>query len=459
MPSPQSRVELCLGFDRCRMGIAVEARNTMQHNAVQDSSGIRKPFVVAWAFCLLFYFLQYAFRSAPSVMVPELTSTFGLSALGVSSLVGLYYYTYSTFSIVAGACLDRYGAKYVVPAGILMLAVGAVLFGVGISAAAQAGRLLQGAGAAFAFTGAVYLAAHGFPGRYLATAVGFTQCFGMLGGSAGQFAVAPLIHGMFSWQQFWLYGGAVTAAVAVIVLFVTPRGHDVRTATQDSIWSMFRPYKSVLSNPQSYLCGVVAGLLFLPTTVGDMIWGVTFLRDGWHIGYAEAVNRAAMVPLGWVIGCPLLGYIADHFGRRKPVLIGGAVFMLLMAITILYLPHGIVPPYLEGLLLGLGSGAAMIPYTIIKEVNADEVKGSATGAINFLVFTFSAVMAPIYGWVLVQLSNGGALSLPVFQKAGVIGVGGIVIAIVLACFIRETGKRKADEAPRVSVAQVPGAVS
>ena len=25
----------------------------------------------------------------------------------------------------------------------------------------------------------------------------------------------------------------------------------------------------------------------------------------------------------------------------------------------------------------------MIPYTIIKEVNPDEVKGSATGAINF----------------------------------------------------------------------------
>jgi hypothetical protein len=38
------------------------------------------------------------------------------------------------------------------------------------------------------------------------------------------------------------------------------------------------------------------------------------------------------------------------------------------------------------LLLGIGSGAAMIPCTIIKEVNADEVKGSATGAIKFSRF-------------------------------------------------------------------------
>jgi MFS family permease len=135
--------------------------------------------------------------------------------------------------------------------------------------------------------------------------------------------------------------------------------------------------------------------------------------------------------------------------------------MLLVALAILYLPHDIIPPYLAGLLLGIGSGAAMIPYTIIKEVNADEVKGSATGAINFLVFTLSALMAPVYGWVLVKVSHGGPLDLAVFQQAGIIGVGGIVLAIVLACFIRETGEavlhRKAGDGRRLLVGPVLGA--
>jgi MFS family permease len=135
---------------------------------------------------VVFYFLQYALRSAPGVMVPEFTAALGLSALGVSSLIGLYYYTYSTFSILSGASLDRYGAKFVVPVGIGLLAIGAILFGLGNAGTADAGRLFQGAGSAFAFTGAVYLATHGFPARYLATAIGFTQCFGMLGGAAGQ---------------------------------------------------------------------------------------------------------------------------------------------------------------------------------------------------------------------------------------------------------------------------------
>jgi len=98
----------------------------------------------------------------------------------------------------------------------------------------------------------------------------------------------------------------------------------------------------------------------------------------------------------------------------------------------------------------------MIPYTIIKEVNADEVKGSATGAINFLVFTLSALMAPVYGWVLVHVSHGGPLDLVVFQKAGIIGVGGIALAILLSCFIRETGtaliRRKAGDGALVETA-------
>src|ERR1700742_3902621 len=117
-------------------------------------------FIVAWVFCLLFYFIEYAVRSAPSVMLPELTSAFGLSKTGLSSLIGLYYYTYAVFAIIAGASVDRWGGKYTISFGVLLLAAGTAMFAVNAEWIVALGRLLQGAGAAYAFVAAVYLAAH-----------------------------------------------------------------------------------------------------------------------------------------------------------------------------------------------------------------------------------------------------------------------------------------------------------
>ena len=402
------------------------------------ASAFHKAFIVAWLFCLLFYFMEYAVRSAPSVMLPELTTAFGLNTVGLSSLIGLYYYSYAAFAIVAGASVDRWGAKYTIPAGLLILAVGTAMFAVNVGWIAGVGRFLQGAGAAFAFVAAVYLAARGLPARYLATAVGITQCLGMLGGAAGQFVVAPLIHGPLEWQQFWVYAGVVTLLIAVAMVIATPREH-LSHGSNASIWTTFAPYKTVLTNPQSYLCGLCGGLLFLPTTVGAMTWGVSFLQEGWHVAYTPAVDRAAAVAIGWVFGCPILGYVADRIGRRKPVVLGGAALMLLATLAIFYLPPETFPPYLLGFLLGFGSGAAMIPYSIIKEVNPDHAKGSATGAMNFLVFVMTALAAPAIGWWMQKLAGGAALTEDVFVTAGSIYVAAIVVAAFLTLFLKETG--------------------
>src|ERR1700691_2782598 len=162
-----------------------------------------RAFVIAWCFTVLFYFLEYAVRSSPAVMIPELEGSFHTTALGISAILGAYYYTYSTMSLVAGAALDHLGAKRTVPIGAAILGIGCLFFSVGAISAGDIGRLLQGAGSAFAFTGAVYLAAHGFSARYLATAIGVTQCVGMLGGSAGQFVVGPMIEQGVAVHTLW----------------------------------------------------------------------------------------------------------------------------------------------------------------------------------------------------------------------------------------------------------------
>ena len=72
---------------------------------------------IAWLITAVYYFYQYTLRSAPAVMMPQLSEAFGLSAMGVASMVGLFYYGYSPFSLVAGVAMDRLGPRRVIPIG------------------------------------------------------------------------------------------------------------------------------------------------------------------------------------------------------------------------------------------------------------------------------------------------------------------------------------------------------
>jgi MFS family permease len=374
-----------------------------------------RAFVVAWAVTVVFYFLEYAVRSSPSVMIPQLEASFHTTALGVGAILGVYYYTYSTMSLIAGAALDHLGAKRTVPLGVAILGTGCLLFSVSTVPAGNVGRLLQGAGSAFAFTGAVYLAAHGFSARYLATAIGATQCIGMLGGSAGQSVMGPIIEQGVGVHTVWIGLGAIILTVAVVLYIATPKEQFGPHTQEGGFRSLLEPYKIVFLNPQSYLCGAVAGLLFAPTTIGDMIWGVARFQKDLQLSYREAVLIVSMVPLG----CGAIMILAAAQVAFEPLPISVKVAMFIF---------------------GVASGAAMIPYSIIKEVNPDSVKGSATGGINFLVFGITALIGPIYAE---HVGEGVGIEPHLtsnFQQGGLFWIGCCAAAIVVSFFLRETGR-------------------
>ena len=173
--------------------------------------------VVAWLTLAVYYFYQYVLRSAPAVMMPQLSDAFGLTPVGVAALAGLFYYGYSPFSLVAGLALDELGVRRVVPIGAAAVGIGALLFATGSPEAAQAGRLLQGAGGVYALVGAVYVATTSFPASRAATLIGATQMFGMAGGSAGQFVVGPVMASGLPWQAFWIAMGLAGLALGAVL--------------------------------------------------------------------------------------------------------------------------------------------------------------------------------------------------------------------------------------------------
>ena len=397
-----------------------------------------KVVVVACLFTAIYYFYQYVLRSAPAVMLPELTAGFGISATALASLLGLFYFGYSPFSLVAGVAMDRLGPRRVVPVGAAMVGIGALLFASGDATVAAFGRFLQGAGGVFALVGAVYLATTHFPASLAATLIGATQMFGMAGGSAGQFAVGPLVTRGMPWTRFWIGMGVAGLGIAALLVLLLPK-QERRDQNPNWVREAGGALALVFRNPQSILCGVIAGLMFIPTTILDMVWGVRYLQEAHGMDYTVAVMRSASVPFGWIIGCPLLGFVSDRIGRRKPVILGSAVVLGVCLAWVLFGSAGVFPPYAAGLVMGIASGAAMIPYTVIKEANPSRVGGTATGVINFINFTFSALLGPVFARLLVRAAGGAAASHADYQAAFSPMLAGVALAIVLTLLLKETG--------------------
>ncbi|MFC3562855.1 MFS transporter [Pedobacter jamesrossensis] len=413
-------------------------------NKGKDS--LKRAFIISWILGLIFYFLEYVARSSPAVMIPELSANLKISTLAVSSVLGTYYYTYSVTSLIAGISLDRFGARYPITIGVATLCLGCLIFASHSIFLGDLGRLLQGAGSAFAFTGCVYLASHGFAAKYLATAIGFTQCVGMLGGSVGQFAVGPMIHGGISVGLFWP-GMAVLCGIICVLLYLTVPKEKPNPENKKNMAGILMPYKIVFSNPQSYLSGMISGLLFAPTTIFAMTWGVAFLQHDRMYSYSNAVLVCSMVPLGWVIGCPLIGWISDVMGKRKPVISLSISVMILCFAQLIYMPQ-MISPIITMLLFGTASGAAMIPYSIIKESNPDKVKGSATGAINFITFGITAILGPIFSRLYGKTLETGIDHEKHFSGAGNFMLIVMAAALIVSLIIHETGQ-KAEHAQRL----------
>ncbi|UYW02492.1 MFS transporter [Flavobacterium agricola] len=394
-------------------------------------------FIIAWILGLIFYFIDYVTRSAPSLMFGELANLWSIDKKGVVNLVGTYYITYSVCALVAGICLDKFGAKYSMFAGSFILGIGCILFVLSSEFSGTVGRLLQGAGSAFAFPGCVYLIAKGFSSKHLATAIGFTQCIGMLGGAAGQFAAGPILESGLDFKSFWIQSGIYCIIPAIAMLLLIPKNNAEERETEKQT-SFLKPFKIVFSNKDSWLCGIISGLLFAPTTIFFMTWAVAFFENDLQMDKHSAVLNASMAALGWVIGCPLMGYLADKIGKRRPVLIAGCLGMIIMLLQLMYLQDAINIKATV-FIFGVFSGVAMIPYSIIKEVNPDSVKGSATGVQNFITFGVTTALGPLFAVLLGNKIANIAEPIQHFNQSIWFWLIGTAVALVLSLLVTETG--------------------
>lgn len=400
-----------------------------------------------WAIAAVFYFYEFLLRVSPSVMVPELMQSFGITASSVGLLSAFYLYAYAPMQLPVGVLMDRYGVKKVLSIACVVCGLGALLFAAAQNlVVAGAGRMLIGASSAFAFIAMVYVTSHWFPVKKRAFLIGLANSVAMLGASAGTGPLAMVIHNI-GWRKGMALFGIVGVLLGILVYFILKIDrHDaeVEKETAHAKNTLLQNLKSVISKKHTWINALAALFFYMTTTAFAGLWGLSFVQTAYGTSKEVAGYAMSMVFVGWLVGGPLTGFLSDFFGTRITSMRICALGALVCLIPVIYITTiSIYTVYVLLFLVGFFSSAELLSFSLAIELNSIKVKATAAAFTNLLISCGDAIVQPFIGFLL-DIHWTGALKNGIrvyatdsYQMALTILPITLMVAFVLLFFLKE----------------------
>lgn len=373
-------------------------------------------------------------------MVEDLMRDFAVGAALLGNLSAFYFYAYASIQIPVGLMMDRFGPRRLLTVSAFVCALGCALFAVADDIwLAYLGRSMIGAGAAFAFVGTLTISMHWFPASQFALLTGLLQMFGMIGAVGGQAPTAILID-QIGWRLATLAGASSLALVAVLIWWVVQ--DKPGRASANNIMSGL---SLVLRNPQTWICSAIG-----MSAAGSMLafaglWGVPFLTSVYDIDRTTAASMLSVFFIGWGVIGPVIGWMSDRVGRRKPFLQAGTLMVSVIMFFIIQTPDVSMVTLSALFFLCGGAGSGMIlTYASAKELNHANAGGAAMGVVNMAVVGSGALMQPVIGLLLDwnwqgQIADGVRFySENAYQKSLIVLPIAAGIGFLLSLFLKES---------------------
>ncbi|MRG60020.1 MFS transporter [Agromyces sp. CFH 90414] len=378
---------------------------------------------LVWSVGVVGYMLSVTNRTSLSAVGVDAAVRFDADASALSMFAVIQLAVYGGMQIPVGLLLDRFGARPIITAGMLLMVAGQVVMafasdvGIGILA-----RVLIGAGDAAVFPSVLRLIATWFPDRRAPIMVQMTGILGQAGQIVSIIPLAALLHAT-SWSVAFgsLAGlGLLFAVLTFAIVRNRPPGRtqDVSVDTETgairvvtSAADLREGFVQSWGHPAtrlafwSHFTTPFAGTAFV------MLWGFPFLTAGEGLSPATAsLVVTAFVVFGMVAG-PVIGALSSrHPMRRSMMLVLPTVaFQALAWLTVILWP-GPAPIWLLFVLafaLSTGGPASMIAFDHARTYNPSHRLSTATGIVNGGGFV-AGLLAILFIGVAMDLQGAGS---------------------------------------------------
>ncbi|MBN1914639.1 MAG: MFS transporter [Parachlamydiales bacterium] len=357
-----------------------------------------------WSLAAIFYFYEFILRVSPSVMIPELMKSFGITASAVGVLSAFYLYAYAPMQLPVGLIMDRYGIKKVLSVASLICGFGAIFFGIAQTLPlASIGRLMIGAGSSFAFIAMVYVTSYWFDAKKRAFLIGIANSLAMLGASAGTGPLSMTMRAL-GWRTTIILFGTVGIFLGIAVYFIfqaDKKDKKIEQSTEKIKGHLLHNLKTVITKKNNWTNSLTALFFYITTTAFGGLWGISFLQTAYGIRKETAGYAISMIFMGWLVGGPLIGLWSDYIAKRIFAIRTGIFGTFICLVTVIYCPFiHIYLVYVLLFLVGLFSAAELLNFSVAVELNSLVSRATAAAFTNFIISCGDAIVQPLIGFFL-----------------------------------------------------------
>jgi len=359
------------------------------------------------------YYFSYFLRNVNAVIAPELVRELGVSAADLGLLTSAYLLAFGAVQLPLGLALDRWGARRVEAALLLVAAAGCALFATGHSLAELAvARAMIGLGVSACLMASFKAFGQWFGVERQASLNAAIMASGGLGALTASTPLSWAIP-QFGWRAVFVALAIAGVAVAAGI-FSTPDKAAGGAAVP--LRQQVAGLAGVLGSrafwryaPQSML--IIGGFMAL-----QGLWAVP-----WLMHFSGLERAAAAHHLLLMAGGMLTGFLGLAFGVRPLAARGiGAETLLkrglgLGLLATLLIVVGVGPSELLWMSLGLVFSVGNLAYALLQANFGPELAGRVNTALNLSVFVGAFVIQWGFGAAVDALTLAGHTPAAAYQ--------------------------------------------
>ena len=309
-----------------------------------------------------------------------------LGAADLGLLTSAYFVAFGAAQLPLGVLLDRFGARRVEAALLLVAAVGAAVFaGAQTSGTLAVGRGLIGLGVSACLMASFKSFSQWFPPEKMASLTGWIMTAGTLGAFA---ATVPLDVALrfATWREVFLALAVVTVLMSVWLFFGVPEKSGLPPPEPLSAqWAGIR--QALVSRHFWWIAPVgmaqIGGFMAVQS-----LWSSAWLINVNGYSRAGAADHLAAMNGSMILAYALIGLVSTRLAQRgigTPVLLGGGMLAALVTLSLIVTETG-QQHMLLWTLYGAFSSTGTLSYAVISGGFPAALSGRVNTTYNLLCF-------------------------------------------------------------------------